>query len=992
MKTRSKSSTPLAKKVDINTNDPGTNALLLSFFSQTPFAFALCKTLLNKKGTPVDYEFLHVNQAFERQTGLKASYVTGKRATDIHPGIEKTGLIEIYGKVALTGKPVAFETVLEPLGKHYHIKAWKIHENTFATSFEDVSDLKQVEEQLMNERNQLLAIFDSIDEAVYVTDTDTYEILFINRALRKQLTKNPIGGTCYKEFQGFDKPCPFCTNHIITKQKPKPYKWEYHNPKINKTYAIHDQIIRWPDGRDVRLELAIDITAGKEAENALRKSEETLKAILRSIGDGVIATDTKARITNINKAAEQITGWTNAEVKGRPLKQIFNIVNANTGEKAENPVTRALREGIIIGLANHTKLIARDGKEYQIADSCAPVRDISGNIIGAVLAFRDVTEEYNQREALFRNEEKFRLIAEASAEEIWQLDKTGKMTYASPNEKTFGYKPADVIGMHFTKLLKKSDIPVAEKAFIKALSGEPSQMIEVNVIKKDGADIPLEISITPISKDGQTIGVQGIARDITERKKAENALRESEKRLAATLNSIGDAVITTDMSGNVIHLNPVAERLTGWTTSEALGKHSSEIFRIINEQTRQPAESPVDRAMKKGIIIGLANHTLLIARDGTERPIADSAAPILDENDTPLGVVLVFRDQTVERAAENALRESEERFRTIFESVPVGIFIHDTDNGEIITANQIAVESRGLSSLKELQKNNFWSDPPYSFKEAIELIKKTVKEGPQRFEWFTTSKSGKSFWEDILLRAVEIKGQKRVVAGCIDITARKHAEESLKQALREKETLLRELYHRTKNNMQVIQSMLSMQAAVTNDESLVKIFRETESRIRTMALIHQKLYQTRDLSRIDLHDYIHNLVRLLVKSYNFSGVKINVKMEIPQINTLIDIAMPCGLILNELVSNTLKYAFPEKDSGNIYIRVFKPDPATIDLYFADDGVGLPDNFDFRRQKTVGMQIIFALVEQQLQGSVDFKIENGLTCHIRFTDTSYKERI
>ena len=168
--------------------------------------------------------------------------------------------------------------------------------------------------------------------------------------------------------------------------------------------------------------------------------------------------------------------------------------------------------------------------------------------------------------------------------------------------------------------------------------------------------------------------------------RAEAARLASEKRHGVTLKSIGDAVIATDAKGYVELLNPVAEMLTGWRQEEACGKPLEEVFRIINEDTREPVENPVRCVMRAGVVVGLANHTSLIARDGTERPIADAGAPIRDERNEIIGVVLVFRDRVEERALQQALQKSEEHFRGIYEKSPVGYQSHNA-KGQILDVN-----------------------------------------------------------------------------------------------------------------------------------------------------------------------------------------------------------------------------------------------------------------------------------------------------------------
>jgi two-component sensor histidine kinase len=221
---------------------------------------------------------------------------------------------------------------------------------------------------------------------------------------------------------------------------------------------------------------------------------------------------------------------------------------------------------------------------------------------------------------------------------------------------------------------------------------------------------------------------------------------------------------------------------------------------------------------------------------------------------------------------------------------------------------------------------------------------------------------------------------------------RQKAEEQLKAALEEKVVLLRELYHRTKNNMEVIRSMLALQAAHSRNELVESAFKDAENRIQAMALVHQKLYQSQDLSRIDLHEYIQDLAHLLIGSYQISSQRISLMLDIEPVSVLIDTAIPCGLVLNELISNALKHAFPGDIKGEITIRLFRTDQEDIELQFSDNGIGVPNGFDFRTQETLGLQTIFAVTEHQLQGQVHFEVQNGITSYIRLKSDLYTARV
>jgi PAS domain S-box-containing protein len=272
----------------------------------------------------------------------------------------------------------------------------------------DISERKKAEEEKNNAIARFQTLVDSLDAVVYVADMETYELLFINQYGRKILQKDITGQICWQTLQaGQNGPCPFCTNDRLIGRDGKPADtliWEFQNTITNKWYECRDQAIQWIDGRLVRMEIAINITARKAADEALAAEKERLAVTLRSIGDGVITTDTLGRVILINNVAEKLTGWSQQEAQGRPLTEVFVIVNEQTRQPCENPVERVLASGGIIELANHTALLARDGREYSIADSGAPILDREGRTIGVVLVFQDITDKKRMEEEMLKVE------------------------------------------------------------------------------------------------------------------------------------------------------------------------------------------------------------------------------------------------------------------------------------------------------------------------------------------------------------------------------------------------------------------------------------------------------------------------------------------------------------------------------------------------------------------------------------------------------------
>ncbi|HOT74371.1 MAG TPA: MCP four helix bundle domain-containing protein [Candidatus Wallbacteria bacterium] len=216
--------------------------------------------------------------------------------------------------------------------------------------------------------------------------------------------------------------------------------------------------------------------------------------------------------------------------------------------------------------------------------------------------------------------------------------------------------------------------------------------------------------------------------------------------------------------------------------------------------------------------------------------------------------------------------------------------------------------------------------------------------------------------------------------------------EQLKASLAEKEALLRELYHRTKNNMQVICAMLMLYSSQTNNLEAISAFREIDLKIRTMALVHKKLYESNDLSNINLKEYVHDLCALFEKSYGIISKQIELELNVEEISVTIDIAIPCGLVINELFSNTFKYAFPEGSQGKIKLDIKLTPEKYIDINYSDNGIGLPSGFDFRRDGRMGIQSIVSIIENQLQGSFSISSGKGFSCELKFKKSLYEIRV
>ena len=473
------------------------------------------------------------------------------------------------------------------------------------------------------------------------------------------------------------------------------------------------------------VELQREIDARKAAEEGLRRGHEELLATLNSIGDGVIATDASGRVTRMNPVAEALTGWSLHEARGRDIIEVFEIINEDTRRPVQSLVDRVLREGVVIDLADHTVLRARDGLERPIADSGAPIRDAAGSLRGVVLVFRDQTGERKAERAREESEERYRATFEQAAVGVARVAPDGR--WLDVNQRLcdiVGYARDELLRSTFQDITYPADLDADLEHVRQMLAGAiATYTMEKRYIRKDGTLVWIDLTVSLVrhasgdpkyfisvvqdisarkqAQDDLARTTSSLQAEVAERKRAEQALRESEESLATTLDSIGDGLIATDPAGCVVRMNPIGETLTGWSLREARGKSIVDVFQIMDEDTRRPVESPVDLVLREGAVVGLANHTVLRGRDGVERPIADSGAPIRDAQGSIRGVVLVFRDQTEERAAERALRESEARKGAILEAA-LDCIVTANQGGVITEFNPAAEKTFGYARAEAL--------------------------------------------------------------------------------------------------------------------------------------------------------------------------------------------------------------------------------------------------------------------------------------------------
>ena len=370
--------------------------------------------------------------------------------------------------------------------------------------------------------------------------------------------------------------------------------------------------------------------------------------------------------------------------------------------------------------------------------------------------------------------------------------------------------------------------------------------------------------------------------------------------------------------------------------------------------------------------------------------VDDEENRLLAEVASDIGIALHNREMNEARGkAEDALKESDERLRLVVENMPVMLDAFD-DSGNIVTWNSECEKVTGFSA-GEIINNPGAGKILYPDRDYANYIQSMIEEYGGNFrnlEWDIVCKDGSVktiLWSNISEK-YPIPGWHSWAIG-FDITERRKAEEQIKRSLHEKEVLLREIHHRVKNNLQVVSSLLNMQARVASDPDTINALLESYDRINAMALIHTQLYESANLSEINMNNFVCRLMGQLFRSRQIDGARIMYTAHITDHPLPISIALPMGLIINELLTNALKHAFGNECAGTVVVTLTRADGAadagTVRLTVRDNGVGVPEGFNINESKTVGLRLVKILVEDQLQGTLDIIRDRGTTFDIEF---------
>ncbi|NND76694.1 MAG: PAS domain S-box protein [Flavobacteriales bacterium] len=467
--------------------------------------------------------------------------------------------------------------------------------------------------------------------------------------------------------------------------------------------------------------------------------------------------------------------------------------------------------------------------------------------------------------------------------------------------------------------------------------------------------------------------------EINQHKITQEKLYEAQQFSRSIIESSLDMIIAVDKDDKIREINKAGLRLFGYEADEILGKPSKTLFAFDIEY-----EIVKNAIIKHGNYSGEIQN---IDKQGNTFSSLLSASRLINNNGEIVGSMGVSRDVTESKKQEQKIQEQSAKINAIFDSSSHIIWSVDKNfnvtsynkNFEKFLKRQfkhkmtektnIATDIKGLKGLMEHRLKGEY--------------KKAFKEKKQVFEMVLPEVKGESEWIEIYLSPIYSENGRVVEVSGIGhyITDKKESERQIMESLKEKEVLLQEVHHRVKNNLQVISSILNLQSSYVKDKNSLNILRESQNRIKSMSFIHESLYQTKDFNRVDFEDYITGLTKNLLYSYSMLSDHIALDAQVDRLYLSLDQAIPCGLIVNELVSNALKYAFPDDRKGVISVRIFEK-KNVIHMEIGDDGVGFPKGFDIKKSDSLGLQLVYTLTEQ-LDGDIKVSSKKGTKYLIKF---------
>ncbi len=745
--------------------------------------------------------------------------------------------------------------------------------------------------------------------------------------------------------------------------------------------GLLEERIRLRMAEEVNQVLRDEILQHRRTQEELKRSRKYLRILVDSSIDMIMAADPEGRITEFNPAASMRFGWEPEEIMGTSTRKLY------ADPEQYMAIQRELEEhGVYTGeVENRT----RDGEVFTSFLAASRLFDEEGHLLGAMGVSRDITRVKRDQEALRASEEKYRDLFENATDLIHSVDHQGRFQYVNNAWKqVLGYTEQDLANMQFLDIIHPAHRSHCQQLFELIMTGGSAEEIQTVFVAKDGRSVHVEGTTNLGLVDGRPVATRSIFRDVSGMHAARQRVQEHEAKWKALFESSDHLFWTVDSDIKLTSHNKaygdMIERLHG-TRPEINIDPQKPRRRFATEEYHAFWEKKYAEAFSGRPV---RFETDVLDQNGGRVCNEIFLSPIFDQEGHVNEVFGVGHEITEQKKAEDRVRENSARLQAIFES-SANMMIWTLDKDFRITSFnerfQEAIQedfgiTLGMGDLFVAEASQKAAGSNHG--RYTDRYLNALKGKPQQFEAELVDRTGRTIWVENFVNPIIVDGRVQEIS-CLayHITERKEAQRELMRSLAEKEVLLKEVHHRVKNNLQIISSIMNLQSAyVGDDERLKDLLHHSRDRIRSMSLIHESLYQHKDFSSLDLAAYVDGLARNLVMSYSLNG-KVELNLDLRSTNLVLDQAIPCGLILNELISNALKHAYPNGAAGMVDIRL-RCEGDRVELTVSDNGIGLPEGFDPHVQGNLGLELVRTLVDQ-LDGRIEITSGSGVTYLLTF---------
>ena len=716
------------------------------------------------------------------------------------------------------------------------------------------------------------------------------------------------------------------------------------------------------------------IERAKAVEQALQASEERYRNIFEHAPMGIFRSTFEGKLLTVNPALASMFKYDSPE-------QLVDTVNRI-----------GLADTLCLNISQcrevlSTTLMSDEWQVYEgrfrckddsFIDCCVRLRkalDVPEQIEGF---FEDISERKRADEALRFTQ----YVVDNTSDQAFWLTEDAKVFYVNDAAcRALGYTRDELVGMpvyDFDPVYPADEF----RQGWKELRAGDTRILETWHRSKDGRVYPVEVRVNHVEFDGKEYHCTFVT-DISKRKAAEETRRQSEQLYRQLMEILPIAAYTTDADGKITFFNRNAVELWGrkpeLNVDRWCGSH-----RLWYPDGKPMAfdDCPMAMTLKHGKKFQGQEMLIEHSNDGYSHVVA-YPEPLYDSDGMLVGALNLLLDITPRKQVETQLLQS----NLVVENSPVVLFRWKAEPGWPVVLVSKNITQFGYDPEELLSGTLAFSSiiHPGDRERVAREVEIYAARGVDRFEqeYRILGKGGKICWvNDQTIAERNGEGQITHYQGIvIDVSERKHAEERIKASLVEKEVLLKEIHHRVKNNLQVVSSLLYLQSQKLQDPKASSLFVESQNRICSMALAHEQLYQSRNLSDIHLTDYVQNLVSHVQQAYMETESLLTCRVVVDEIEIDIERVVPCGLLITELLSNAFKHAFPDGRRGTIDIQVVKKN-GRIFLSVGDDGIGLPETLDYVEAQTLGLQLVLALVEQ-LDGDLSVDRSGGTRFTISF---------